>query len=282
MATKKSTAVAATKKKSNLPAGLMADLEGDAGMGTEGVTAEDMLIPFLAILQALSPQVDKRDSDYVDGAEPSMIYNSALQTLYDGEDGIQIIPVKYRKVHNEWVPRSAGGGYVGERDATIMDETERDEKSGRDVLPNGNEVVGSGDWYVLVLNPDGTQDQAVISFSMTQMKKSRRMMTMIKSVALKNQAGATFGPPMFYNVFKLTTVPEENDKGKWFGWDIEPNGNVFDLDNGEELYESAKGLYMAVAAGTVKAAPPANEPGPNSGGTPPAGEESTLDDDVPF
>ena len=42
--------------------------EDDAGAGFEHVTAEDLTVPRLKILQALSPEVNRADGKYVDGA----------------------------------------------------------------------------------------------------------------------------------------------------------------------------------------------------------------------
>ena len=54
-------------------------LEEFAGEGLEEVTAEDLAIPFLRVLAQLSPQVNKRDGAYVDGAEAGMIYNTVAK-----------------------------------------------------------------------------------------------------------------------------------------------------------------------------------------------------------
>ena len=42
-------------------------LEEEAGAGLENFTTEDMQIPFIRILQALSPQLNKQDSMYIKG-----------------------------------------------------------------------------------------------------------------------------------------------------------------------------------------------------------------------
>jgi hypothetical protein len=43
----------------------------------------DLALPFIRILGQLSPQVNKRDAKYVQGAEAGMIYNSVTNQLYD-------------------------------------------------------------------------------------------------------------------------------------------------------------------------------------------------------
>ena len=45
------------KKEAGLPANLISEMATDSGLGLSNVTADDMQIPFLRILQALSPQL---------------------------------------------------------------------------------------------------------------------------------------------------------------------------------------------------------------------------------
>ena len=59
---------AVVEKKSTAVANVMDDLYASAGEGLENVGAEDMQIPFLRILQPLSPQLNKQDSKYIKGA----------------------------------------------------------------------------------------------------------------------------------------------------------------------------------------------------------------------
>ena len=40
---------------------------------------EDVALPFLKLLGQLSPEVNKRDGKYVEGAQPGMILNTVTQ-----------------------------------------------------------------------------------------------------------------------------------------------------------------------------------------------------------
>ena len=68
-----------TKKEANLPVAGM--FEQDASQGLENMAQDDLALPFLRILGQLSPQVNKRDPKYVEGAEPGMIYNTVTHEL---------------------------------------------------------------------------------------------------------------------------------------------------------------------------------------------------------
>jgi hypothetical protein len=43
-------------------------------------------------------------------------------------------------------------------------------------------------------------------------------------------------------------VPESNDKGKWFGWEVERIGSVEDVN----LYQAAKEFAASIGSGEVK------------------------------
>ena len=78
------------------------NFETDASVQTGTVTQDDLALPFLKILGQLSPEVNKRDGKYVEGAEPGMIYNSVTGELFNGEKGIQVIPCYYKLEYVEW------------------------------------------------------------------------------------------------------------------------------------------------------------------------------------
>jgi len=56
-----------------------------------------------------------------------------------------------------------------------------------------------------------------------------------------------FTPPSYSYVYRLTTVKESNDKGSWFGWEVERVGPVEDA----ALYHTAKAFCLSVKQGEV-------------------------------
>jgi len=77
------------KTDAPLPANVFED---DMGKGLGSIGQQDLALPFLKILAQLSPEVNKRDGKYVEGAEAGMIYNSVTGELYNGVEGIDVIP----------------------------------------------------------------------------------------------------------------------------------------------------------------------------------------------
>lgn len=224
-------------------------VEEDAGLGLTNVGTEDQAIPFLAILQKGSPQVNRKKDQYIDGAEPGMVFNTVTGELYSGDEGVIVIPVAYDRALLEWRPRDSGGGFAGKHpvDTPLLQQTTKNEKN-QDVLPNGNILENTAHHYVLVVHADGRFEQAIIAMKSTQLKKSRKWNSLMKSIVLKRKDGTPFIPPTFLYRYLLTTVFEEKNGNDWYGWKIENAGMLTD----KNLYEVAKQFSVAVGEGKVE------------------------------
>ena len=71
--------------------------ESDAHKGMEQMGGDDLALPFIRILGDLSPQVKKSKAEYVEGAEPGMLFNTVSKELYNGDKGITVVPCYYKK-----------------------------------------------------------------------------------------------------------------------------------------------------------------------------------------
>ena len=96
------------EKKKNTDVALASMFEEDANTGLDNMGTEDMALPFLRILAQLSPEVNKRDAKYIEGAEAGMILNTVTKQVYDGEEGINIVPCYYKREYIEWSDRGEG------------------------------------------------------------------------------------------------------------------------------------------------------------------------------
>ena len=127
----------AEKKEGALAVNLF---EADAAQGAQNISQEDLALPFLKILGQLSPEVNKRDGKYVEGAEPGKIINTVTNELYDN---IDIIPCHYKRQYIEWQDRGQSTGApvaIHEADSDIVSQTTRG-KDYKDRLPNGNYLI---------------------------------------------------------------------------------------------------------------------------------------------
>jgi hypothetical protein len=222
--------------------------EADANGGAQNIEQEDLALPFLKVLGQLSPEINKKNGRYVEGAEPGMILNSVTKKLYDGDKGINVIPCSYERKYLEWKPRELGGGLVGMHsiDDPIVRTTKRDQFN-RDVLPNGNYLENTASHFVVTTGEDaGT---GLISMTRTQLKVSRTWNSMMMSIKLKYQGkNGLFTPPTFSHIYNLKSVQMTNDKGTWFGWDINKIGPVTD----NNVYSLAKDFAEKIGKGEVE------------------------------
>mgnify|MGYP001395872789 FL=1 len=221
--------------------------EADADKGSQNMTQEDLALPFLKVLGQLSPEVNKRDGKYVEGAEPGMILNTVTNEVFDGTKGIDVLPVFYERKYVEWQDRGEGkGAPVAIHDASsdIMSQTTRD-KSFKDRLPSGNYLENTANHYVVVLG-DSPQT-ALISMKATQLKISRKWNSIMMGIKLQGKNGL-FTPPTYSHIYNLKTVQMSNDKGTWFGWEVSKVGPVSD----QNVYGIAKSFADQVGKGDVQ------------------------------
>ena len=234
----------AEKKTAGLPANVFED---DAAKGLGNIGQQDLAIPFLKILGQLSPEVNKRDGKYVEGAEAGMIYNSVSGDLYDGAKGIDVIPAFYKLEYVEWKDRGEGsGGPVAVHDSSsdIMSQTKADANF-KDRLPNGNYVEKTASHFVIITGDSPTT--ALISMKSTQLKISRKWNSMMSGIKLKGKNGL-FTPASFSHIYRLKTTQMSNDKGTWFGWDVSKAGPITDTG----LYQQARSFSENISKGSVK------------------------------
>jgi hypothetical protein len=229
---------------------IISSLQEDAGGGFEGADMDAFSVPFLAILQSNSPQCKKSDGAYIEGAEEGNIYNTATGDVYNGDEGLMLVQFGYRRAYVEWVPRSEGGGFVGERDIAdpILREIKKDDM-GRDTLPNGNNVVDTRYHYCLLLKDNEMPKPVIVAMSSTQTKKSKKWMSRLRDTQMIAGNGQTFQPPTYSHMYHLTTVPEKNDKGSWFGWNV---GDKY-VVNDAEVVKIARDMKAQLVAGDLKA-----------------------------
>jgi hypothetical protein len=229
----KSKAVASTTAPSNtLSAEMASMLMQDANAGLENVRPEDMVIPFVTILQKTSPQVDETSGSYKEGAKVGQLFESGTQTVYDD---LRVIPCSYRTVMVEWHPRESGGGFVGQHEFGYEKQFPREGNNW--VTESGTILVQTMYFSCLLLLPDGGTFPVVFGFTSSQLKKARTWVTRLTTKKIIDTAtGRKFTPPIYESIWHVSTVPEENDKGSWRGYKVDVEGPVQTI----ELFQAAR------------------------------------------
>ena len=194
------------------------------------------------------------------GAVEGSLYNNVTEEIYPGDVGISVLACYREKVFIEWKPKR--GGFVAVhpettplRDQVVMkkdDPTDPNSKE-RPTLPSGNILAETDQHYVLITQPNGAFEPAVVSMSSTALKSSRLWNTLVNRVTETNAQGKIFSPARWYVRYVLKTKGRVKDQYSWATWNIEPAGKL-DLTKTQDigLYSAAKALHNAVKGGKIQ------------------------------
>ena len=259
----------AEKKGTNV-ANLMDDLFNSAGQGTETIKAEDMQIPFMRLLQAMSPQLDKNEASYIKGASQGDIFNTVTGQYWEGEQGVVVLPCAFTTKFLEFQLRDTGGGFLGELDPSDQNITQTTRNGSVELLPSGNELVRSYQFLVLAVGDDGVTQQMICDMKKTQVKVAKQWNTRRAGLKIKHPTKGLFNPPMWAQPWRLTSVQQSNDQGKWFNYQL--NQDVLPIDSVPvSAQEEAKELYNRFKSGEIKTGTGEETPSSNM-----------KDEDLPF
>lgn len=227
-------ATAKKKEVAEMADQLPAHLQKQAGeyRGNEEVTTDDLLIPRLGLLQALSPELDGDDAKFIPGARAGMLFNSLTRELYDSVTAVNVF---FRKEYPIFRLRKKGGGYAGTH------PTEREANMALLQLDNPDEyeVMETGLHFLLLLDENGgVMGEAALPMTVTKLKVSRQWNSLIRMRGGDRYAGT----------WTLSGVKEKNSAGDSY--------HNFAVKMGpwttEEQYAAAEEAYNAVVAGERK------------------------------
>ena len=241
------TAVA--EKNTTAIANIMDDLYESAGQGREAIGAEDMQIPFLRILQPLSPQLLKTDPKFIKGASAGDLFNTVTGDYWEADSGVKVLVCAFQTKFLEFGLRESGGGFMGELDPNSPDIRQTTRNGANEMLPSGNELVRSAQYLVLAYDADGMTSQLVCDMKKTQMKVSKQWNTRRNGLKVMHPTKGLFNPPTWATPWTLTTVPESNDKGSWFNFAV-TQGDMTEVPM--DVLQEAKQMYQDFKAGDIK------------------------------
>ncbi len=219
--------------------------------GREDLTQEDYTLPFLQILQDLSPTVKTGEN------ESGQIFQSASKEVFDGADGITFVPVKVSREYIEWIPRKRGGGLVGRHtpsSAVVAAAKKQRQELGHQwneyYVGDGddpnvrNDLIETGSILGLLVREDGSTAKVVISCKATHMKAYKSLNTM---------CGDLQGDPALFAIrLKLTTVEEPYSAGSSYNWNIQFDGDNYIMKSDDPLFQKAADFYETIVSGNVK------------------------------
>lgn len=212
-------------------------LKKGGARGRENISAEDITLPRLEVVQDLSPQIKDSKSEFIPGARPGDLINSVTKEIYPRP--VFFIPVQFVKQYNLWKLRKFGGGFMGtyaseaeaaaELDLRVPNASERDQY----------EILDTPVFYglVVVIEGDVLADIQRISVSMprTKAKHARRLNTLIDMTR----------EDAFNRVYAISTVLDKNKAGQeFYNYTIDQLG----FPN-EQMVTAAEAFYKQVTSG---------------------------------
>lgn len=213
-------------------------LAGKTARGNEHVTAADVAIPRLEIVQALSPAVKRGDPGYIKGAEAGMLNNSVTRKLYGG--AVNVVPVHFSMQYLVWRDRKlaeakrlgAEGGFFGAYQS-MAEASSRAEQEGGEAQAV---IVQETPTHLCILIEPETFHwvEVIVSMPKTKAKISRTWNALIR-----NESGDRFA-----RVYEVGTTLQKSAKGDFYNYAIKTVGYP-----SKPLYERAEALYKQVSAG---------------------------------
>lgn len=255
------------------------DFASDAGTGQEDMGADDIQIPRMNIIQSLSPQRVETKPEYIADCKEGQIFENGGKELFDGKEGVLVVPIMFQKSYLEWAPRNSGKGLVKHHgnDGSVYNSITPNEKYQR-ITGEGNEIIPTAEYFVYLVDKEtGAFRPFVLSMSKSALKHAKRWNLMINQLTAPrpdDESIKNWNAPIFFGVYNLSTLPETNNEGNWYRWEVKAAGTIKQFENTwTDLYKSAQAFRKSIQEGGVKVREPADHD---------AGGAGTENDDDPM
>ncbi len=243
-----------------------------ADAGFENVGGDDLVLPFLGVLQSNSPQVTEDiGSGGIAGAKMGSLYNSVTDDLFDGKKGLLFTPACTEHCYVEWVPRDKGGGFVAVHavDSAAVKQGLKDSQAAgmkfgkvftsfdANGEPNGNQLTETFYVYGVIRADDKAEPQPVaIAFTSTKISPYKRWMTKVNMFTVPTENGRKARPPLFAHNVRITTTSQKNAQGTFANLVLAPaaDGSIADslLPTDSPAFEGALQVREMIRSGLAR------------------------------
>lgn len=211
---------------SNVPAYVT---EENTNLGNENVSSNDVSIPEIKLLQAMSGELKKTSAKYIPDAVPGKLA-VGKQLL----DEVYVINLYYKKEYPI---------FSDSYELLANFETQKEADDYMDVQgldPTRNNVVETANHACLHVDENGkVLGPAIMRMSSTKLRVSNDW----------NSAITGTNAPRFASIWKLSPVEQSNAKGSWYNYQIDLIGYA-----DEETFKFAQDQYESIATPASKAA----------------------------
>ena len=228
---------------------------GDIDAGTEEFDRNEVIIPTLHLMQAISPQVMKTDSAYIKGAEVGDFVNTATGKLYSGEEGIVLVPITKRHTFIERTTKKEGDKFLIDHgnNVELYNTAEYSETEKRNILPNGNVIVEVFEYFCFIVDESTNSfEPIVVRLKGSQRESARRWNTLMSGIRVETPKGPQ-RPRIYYMSYKAKATTKSNEENTWYVPKFENYMSVLNFPNGEAMYIAAREFAEQVSEGLVTA-----------------------------
>jgi len=182
----------------------LVEVDQFAGMGSEGVEIQDLIIPFLRIAQPLSPQVTEDNSTTKAGD----FTNSATLENYGKE--IRVLVVGTSKVYNHWRDVEKGGGFLGSfstDDPVVLETLKKGFQGAKQWIDDETYLAETFNFALIITSHNNAS--TILALTSSGIKSARKWLTFM--MLQKNPAEKT--KAFFHREYILTTFKENKKVG---------------------------------------------------------------------
>jgi hypothetical protein len=202
-------------------------VNADSTAGKENITQADITLPRLGLAQALSPEVNEGEANFIPGCMPGHLFNTLTRETY-AKGPVPVVVVSVAPPR--WVefnPREEGGGI---KDPNVPAGDPRTLWDG-DTPPVATQFRD-----YLCLHAE-TGEPLGVSLKGTSLKAAKDLNSFIK----------LFPGPSYAKVYNVTTVQRKNEKGTFYVFKFQPAEGFAP----EHVYRAAENIAQTWADSTV-------------------------------
>jgi hypothetical protein len=237
-----------------LPGGLSEAEFVDASASAKQFGRDDMLIPFMRILQPLSPQINS-----VEGSKAGLFCNVATGALYDD---LLVIPIAHEHNYTEWLPDR--GGFVkthGNDEQSWQALCNKENKTAfKPVTTEGNTIQRARHFFIFNI-VDGDVEPCIFPFTGTMLVRAKTWSSKIAYAPKVRTSNGMLSPVCYYYTYKVTVEKITKGPYTWYLPIINLNMkdgkavSTLDLPNGKAIWNAARSFEASFKAGEIKVAP---------------------------
>lgn len=175
--------------------------------GFEQINGETMSVPFLRLIQKLSPQIDKKKPEYIEGAVEGDFFNTVTKEVYGQE--LALIVLRFERIYIEWKPNR--GGFVGYHSPEDAERIATKRDFGKWQTEKGNELQENY-VYMVILGGHEKEGPMILSLSSSGIKTAREWNRLMVTHIMSN--GQKAKP--YYLMWQVNAKYKENEKGSWY------------------------------------------------------------------